>query len=59
MTEPPERNPGRPLPMTEWLTLMMAEIERKNAEARAARDERQRRKEGDSSSENPGSSDIA
>jgi hypothetical protein len=45
--------------MTEWLTLMMAEIERKNAEARAARDERQRRKEGDSSSENPGSTDVA
>jgi hypothetical protein len=45
--------------MSEWLTLMLAEIERKNAEARAARDERQRRREGGSAPENAGSTDVA
>jgi hypothetical protein len=59
MTESPEKTCGKPLPMSEWLTLMLAEIERKEAEARAARDERQRRKEGDSLSEDPGSTDVA
>jgi hypothetical protein len=59
MTESPEKTSGKPLPMSEWLTLMMAEIERKDAEARAARDERQRREESDSPSEHPGSTDVA
>jgi DNA invertase Pin-like site-specific DNA recombinase len=59
MTESPEKTSGKPLPMTDWLTLMLAEIERKDAEARAARDERQRREEGDSPSEDAGSTDVA
>jgi hypothetical protein len=43
MTEPPAKPPGKPVPMTEWLGLMLAEIDRKEAEARAANEERRRR----------------
>ena len=45
MSEPPEKSPVKPMPMTDWLGLMLAEIERKEAEARAAELERQRREE--------------
>lgn len=39
---------------------MLAEIERKEAEANAAREERQRRTEGETRGENPaGSADVA
>lgn len=48
MTEPTEKTSGKPIPMTEWLALMLAEIDRKEAEARAASDERQRRDAADS-----------
>jgi hypothetical protein len=41
--------------MSEWLALMLAEIDRKDAEARAASDERQRRDAAGDRSEEPGS----
>ena len=47
MSEPPEKSPSKPMPMTEWLSLMLAEIERKDAEADAAELERKRREDGD------------
>ena len=47
------------MPVSEWLTLMLAEIERKEAEACAAMDERQRRDAGESPVENPRSADVA
>ena len=50
---------GKRMPMTEWLTLMLAEIERKDAEACAAMDERQRRNAGESPAEDPRSTDVA
>jgi hypothetical protein len=43
MNEPPEKASSKPMPLTDWLSLMLAEIERKEAEARAAELERQRR----------------
>ncbi|HLU05271.1 MAG TPA: hypothetical protein VKZ91_01845 [Woeseiaceae bacterium] len=46
MSEPPEKSSSKPIPMTDWLSLMLAEIERKEAEARAAELERQRREDG-------------
>jgi hypothetical protein len=49
MSEPPEKSSSKPMPMTEWLSLMLAEIERKDAEAGAAELERQRRESGDDS----------
>jgi hypothetical protein len=57
MSEPPEKNSAKPMPMTDWLALMLAEIERKDAEARAARDERQRRSTNGSPPD-PGSTDV-
>jgi hypothetical protein len=45
--------------MSEWLTLMLAEIERKEAEACAAMDERQRRNAGESPAEERRSTDVA
>jgi hypothetical protein len=45
MSEPPEKPSSKPMPMTDWLSLMLVEIERKEAEARAAEVERQRREE--------------
>jgi hypothetical protein len=59
MTEPPEKTSAKPMPMTEWLALMLAEVERKDAEACAARDERQRRRAGGSPPEDPGSTEVA
>jgi hypothetical protein len=44
--------------MSEWLALMLAEIDRKDAEARAASDERQRRDATGDDSEEPGSTDV-
>ena len=47
MNEPPEKPPSaKAMPMTEWLSLMLAEIERKEAEASAAELERKRREGG-------------
>ena len=43
MTEPPEKPATKPMPLSEWLTLMLSEIERKKAESKVAGDERQRR----------------
>lgn len=45
--------------MTEWLGLMLAEIDRKDAEARAAGEERQRRDATGNGDAAPGSTDIA
>jgi hypothetical protein len=56
MSEPPEKPSTKPVPMSEWLTLMLGEIDRKDAEARAASDERQRRDTTGGRSEEPGSS---
>lgn len=42
-TNSSSKPPGRALPLTGWLDLMLSEIERKDREARAAEDERQRR----------------
>jgi hypothetical protein len=48
MNEPPDKpTSAKPIPMTEWLSLMLAEIERKEAEAAAADLERKRRETGD------------
>jgi hypothetical protein len=41
--------------MSEWLALMLAEVDRKDAEARAARDERERRDAAGDPSGEPGS----
>jgi hypothetical protein len=60
MAEPPEKPPAaKSMPVTEWLTLMLAEIERKEAEASAAREERQRREQGDGDETGAGSADVA
>ena len=45
--------------MSEWLGLMLAEIDRKNAEARAAGEERQRRNATEDGAAVPGSTDVA
>jgi len=58
MSEPPEKPSTKPVPMSEWLALMLAEIDRKDAEARAASDERQRRDATGDDSEEPGSTDV-
>lgn len=47
MSEPRGKAPSKPLPMTEWLRLMLAEIERKEAESGAAELERKRRESED------------
>ena len=46
MSETPAKASSKPMPMTDWLSLMLAEIERKEAEARAAELERKRREDG-------------
>ena len=43
MNRLPKKPPAGSTPMSEWLTLMLAEIERKDAEASAAADERDHR----------------
>jgi hypothetical protein len=50
MTGTRDKPTGSSMPMTDWLSLMLAEIERKHAEAAAAVEERQRR-----AAEEPGS----
>ena len=50
MSKPPEKPIfPKPMPMTDWLGLMLAEIERKEAEAAAAEVERKCREVGDGS----------
>jgi hypothetical protein len=60
MAEPPEKPPAaKRMPMTEWLALMLTEIERKDTEASAAREERQRREQGETRGDDPaGSADV-
>lgn len=58
MTEPSEKTSGKTMPMTEWLSLMLAEIDRKDVEARAATDERQRRDTNGVPPERPDSTDV-
>jgi hypothetical protein len=43
MSRSPKKPPIGSMPMSEWLTLMLAEVERKDAEASAAADERKHR----------------
>jgi hypothetical protein len=51
MKEPPQKpRATKSMPMTEWLSLMLAEIERKEAEASAANAERKRRETGEDDS---------
>ncbi|MEX2125429.1 MAG: hypothetical protein WD795_16160 [Woeseia sp.] len=38
-----KKSAGRSMPMSDWLVLVLAEIERRNAEASAAAEERERR----------------
>jgi hypothetical protein len=43
MTGEPSIPAGNSMPLGEWLALMLSEIERKDAEAKAAAEERDRR----------------
>jgi hypothetical protein len=43
MNEPPEKPAASSMPLSEWLALMLGEIERKETEANAAAEEKERR----------------
>jgi hypothetical protein len=60
MTGAPSIPSGSSLPLSDWLALMVAEIERKDAEAKVAAEERQRRAPDEpGAARPPGSADVA